>query len=142
VLAIGPLTVTSGLLLVNLPLPQTSTYATVFFCLHNHLSQQRFLFFPVHNPCRLVISFIVFIRIVYCLKLYVNVTCTQMGFVFFLRMFQDKCNRDCNRDYFQCNRNRLHFFLFIHNRNRACDKYVILIHYICDVIAPRLVVAA
>jgi len=20
----------------------------------------------------------------------------------------DKCNRDCNRDYFQCNRNRLH----------------------------------
>jgi len=28
----------------------------------------------------------------------------QMGLVFFLRMFRDKCNRD----YFQCNRNRLH----------------------------------
>jgi len=32
----------------------------------------------------------------------------QMGFVFILKMFQDKCNRDCSRDYFQCNRNRLH----------------------------------
>ena len=32
----------------------------------------------------------------------------QIGFVFVLKMFQDKCNRDCNRDYFQCNRNRLH----------------------------------
>jgi len=30
------------------------------------------------------------------------------GFVFFLRMSQDKCNRNCNRDYFQCNRNRFH----------------------------------
>jgi len=30
-------------------------------------------------------------------------------------MFQDKCNRDCNRDYYQCNRNRLHllFCLFV-----------------------------
>jgi len=32
----------------------------------------------------------------------------QMCFVFVLKMFQDKCNRDCNRDYIQCNRNRLH----------------------------------
>jgi len=32
----------------------------------------------------------------------------QMGFVFDLKMFQDKCHRDCNRDYFWCNRNRLH----------------------------------
>ena len=32
----------------------------------------------------------------------------QIGFVFFLRMFQDICNRDCNCDYFQCNRSRLH----------------------------------
>ena len=32
--------------------------------------------------------------------------------------------------------------LFIRNHNRACGKYVILIDYICDVIAPRLVVAA
>jgi len=32
----------------------------------------------------------------------------QMEFVFILKMFQDKCNRDCNRDYFQYNRNRLH----------------------------------
>jgi len=29
----------------------------------------------------------------------------HMGFVFFLRMFQDKCNS--NRDYLQCNRSRL-----------------------------------
>jgi len=33
------------------------------------------------------------------------------GFVFFLRMFQDKCNRDCNRDYLQCNRNRNRLYL-------------------------------
>jgi len=32
----------------------------------------------------------------------------QMSFVFVLKMFPDKFNRDCNRDYFQCNRNRLH----------------------------------
>jgi len=30
------------------------------------------------------------------------------GLAFFLRTFQDKCNRDYNRDYLQCNRNRLH----------------------------------
>jgi len=35
----------------------------------------------------------------------------QKGFVIVLKMFQDKCNRDCNRDYFQCNRNRF-------NRNK------------------------
>jgi len=29
-----------------------------------------------------------------------------MGFVFVLKMFQDKRSRDCNCDYFQCNRNR------------------------------------
>jgi len=23
-------------------------------------------------------------------------------------MFKDECNCDCNRDYLQCNRNRLH----------------------------------
>jgi len=43
----------------------------------------------------------------------------QMGFVFCLKMFQDKCNRDCNRDY---------------------TFSVIVIDYICDVIAPRLAV--
>jgi len=32
----------------------------------------------------------------------------QMGFVFIQKMFQDKCNRVCNRDHFQCNRNQLH----------------------------------
>jgi len=50
----------------------------------------------------------------------------QMGFVFVLKMFQD----NCNRDYFQCNRNRLHrlividyiIILFIRNRNRAGGK--------------------
>jgi len=31
----------------------------------------------------------------------------QMGFVVVPKMFQDNCNCDCNRDYFQCNRNRL-----------------------------------
>jgi len=76
-------------------------------CLHKHLSQQWFLFFPVHNPCPLVISFTAFIHIVCCLKLYLRET-MLMGFVFFLRMSQDKCNADCNRDCFQCNRNRLH----------------------------------
>jgi len=30
----------------------------------------------------------------------------QMGFVVVLKKFQDKSNRDCNRNYFQCNRNR------------------------------------
>jgi len=34
------------------------------------------------------------------------------GIYFRVKMFQDKCNRDCNCDYFQCN----------HNRNRLyCD---------------------
>jgi len=32
----------------------------------------------------------------------------QMDFVPFLKMFQDKCNRDCNRDHLQCNCNGLH----------------------------------
>jgi len=35
---------------------------------------------------------------------------TQMGFAFFLKMFQDKCIRDYSRDYFQCTRNRLHCY--------------------------------
>jgi len=38
----------------------------------------------------------------------------QMGFVFVLKMFQDKCNRD----YFQSNRYRLHCDFLIRNRNR------------------------
>jgi len=61
----------------------------------------------VLDPYRFVISFIAFIHIVYCLKIYLHQT-IQMGFVFVLKMLQDKCNRDCNRDYFQCNPNRLH----------------------------------
>jgi len=63
----------------------------------------------VHDPYTLVISFIALIQIECFLKIYLHKT-MQMGFVFFLRMFPDKCNRDCNRDYFQCNRNlnRLH----------------------------------
>jgi len=32
----------------------------------------------------------------------------QMGFVFILKMFQDKCNCDYNCDSFQCYRNQLH----------------------------------
>jgi len=31
----------------------------------------------------------------------------QIGIVFVPKMFQDKYNRDCNRDYFKCDRNRL-----------------------------------
>jgi len=59
------------------------------------------------DPYRLVISFTAFINIVCCLKTYLHQT-MQIGFVFVLKMHQDKCNRDCNRDYFQCNRNWLH----------------------------------
>jgi len=66
-----------------------------------------FFVFPVLDPDRLVISFIALIHIVRCLKIYLHTT-LQIDFTFFLRMFQDKCNRDCNRDYLQCNRNRLH----------------------------------
>ena len=33
----------------------------------------------------------------------------QIRFVFVLKMFQDKCNRDFNRGYLQCNRNRLYW---------------------------------
>jgi len=58
------------------------------------------------DPYRLVISFIAFINIVCCLKRYLHQT-MKMGFVFVLKMFQDKGNQDCNHDYFQCNRNRL-----------------------------------
>jgi len=62
----------------------------------------------VFDPYRLVISFIaLMIHIVCCLKIYLHQT-MQMGFVFVLKMFQGKCNRDCNCDYFQRNRNRLH----------------------------------
>jgi len=67
-------------------------------------NQYLFFFFPVRDPYRSVISFIALIHIVCCLKIYLQTM--QMGFVFFLRMFQDKCNRDCNGDYFQCNRNQ------------------------------------
>jgi len=39
-------------------------------------------------------------------------------------MFQDKFNRSCNRDYFQCNRYQLQYIviMFIRNHNLACDK--------------------
>jgi len=42
-------------------------------------------------------------HIIYCLKIYLHQT-MRMDFVFFLTMFQDKRNRD----YCQCNPNRLH----------------------------------
>jgi len=62
----------------------------------------------VLDPYRLIISFIALFHMVCCLKTYLHKT-TQMSFVFFLRMFQDQYNRDCDRDYLQCNRNnRLH----------------------------------
>jgi len=55
-------------------------------------------FFPVLDLYRLVISFIAFIHILCCLKIYLHQT-IQMGFVFLLKMFEDKCNHDCIRDY-------------------------------------------
>jgi len=59
----------------------------------------------VLDPYRSVILFIALIHIVCCLKICLHKT-MQMCFVFFLWIFQDKWNRDCNRDYLQCNRNR------------------------------------
>jgi len=63
-----------------------------------------FYFFPVLDPYRLVISFVALIHIA---KMYLHQT-VQMSFLSVLKMFQDKCNLDCNHDDFQCNRNRLH----------------------------------
>jgi len=83
-----------------------------------------FFFFPVLDPYRVAILFIALIHIVYCMKIYLHQT-MQMGFIFVLKMFQDKCNRDRYRDCFQCNRNRLHCYiviLFFLNRNQACGK--------------------
>jgi len=63
----------------------------------------------------------------------------QMGFVFSLRMFQDKCNLDCNRDYFQCNRNgnRLHCdFVYSQSQSSRWQVIGIVIDHICAAIAP------
>jgi len=97
VLASGTLTVVSGLRSVKFcPLAQTS--ATQLCLLSAQTSQSTinviFLLSDL-NFYRLVISFIAFIHAVCCLKLYFPET-MQMG-CFFLRMFQDKANRD----YFQ-----------------------------------------
>ena len=70
--------------------------------LNNHCN-----LFPVLGPYKLIISLIAFINIVCGLKIYLHQT-MQMRFVFVLKMFQANFNRDCNRDSFQCNRNRLH----------------------------------
>jgi len=76
---------------------------------------------------KLVISFIAFINIVSCLKIYLHQT-MHMGFVFVLKTFQDKCNRDCNRDRFVITFNAIVLIidyiviLFIRNRNRAGGK--------------------
>jgi len=73
----------------------------------------------VLDPYRLVISFIALIHIVCCLKIYLHKT-MQIGFAFFLRMFQDKCVIaiviviTLNVDYI--------VILFIRNRNRAGGK--------------------
>jgi len=50
---------------------------------------------------------ILFIALIHIVKTYLHQT-VQIVFLFVLKMFQDKCNRDCNCDYFQCNLNRLH----------------------------------
>jgi len=69
-------------------------------------NQCVFYFFPVLGP-RLVISFITLIHIVCCRKILHQTM--WMGFVFVLNLFPDKCKCDYNRDYFKCNRNRLHY---------------------------------
>ena len=101
---------TSGLLSAKFSPWLKLLLTQLFCCLHKHLSQQLmlFFFFAVLNLYRLIISFIAFIHIVRCLKLYLR-EATQMDLIAFLRMFQNKCDRDCNRDYFQCNRNQIHY---------------------------------
>jgi len=49
----------------------------------------------VLDPDKLAISFTALIHIICCLKIYLHQTMEDV---------QDKCNRDCNCDYFQCNR--------------------------------------
>jgi len=44
------------------------------------------------------------------------------GFVLFLRMFQDKCNRDRNRDYFHAMVTDQTVILFVRYRNDAYGK--------------------
>jgi len=63
--------------------------------------------FQVLDPQQIVISFIAFIDMARCLKIYLHQT-RQIGFIFILKMFHDKCNCNCNCDYFQCNQNKLH----------------------------------
>jgi len=55
----------------------------------------------VLDPYRLVIAFIALIHIVLSKSVIAS-----NDFVFVLKMIQDKCSRSCNRDYFQCNRER------------------------------------
>ena len=71
-------------------------------------------FFPVRNPYRLVILFVAFIHIVCCLSIHLYQT-MHIDMFFSEDVKRDKCNRDCNRDYYQCYRNRLHlwFCLFV-----------------------------
>jgi len=42
----------------------------------------------------------------------------QTGFVFVLKMFQEKCNRDCNRDRVIA----IDYMVILFIRNRACGK--------------------
>jgi len=77
-----------------------------------------FLFFSSYSVIR---------NFIYCIRSHFN--CLKNAYIkpckcFFclLKMSEDKRNRDCNRVYFQCNRNRLHLILFIRNCNRACGK--------------------
>jgi len=70
----------------------------------------------VLDPYRLVILFIAFIHIVCCLKIYFHQT-IQMGFVFFLRIFQDKCNHDYNGDYLAYHVIAIDYIVILFNRN-------------------------
>jgi len=61
------------------------------------------IFFLVLNPYRLVISFIAFIRI----ECYLNI-CSRLLTSNHADGSFWGCLDKCNRDYFQCNHNRLH----------------------------------
>jgi len=52
-----------------------------------------------NNYYKFYFSFIAFINIMCRLKIYLH-QAMHMGFVFILKMFQDKYNRFCYRDYF------------------------------------------
>ena len=114
---------------VFFPMAQTSNYATGLWTAHTSqktISLLWFLFFQVLNPYRLLISFVAFIRIVCCLNIYSTYITSNHANGYFWGCL-DKCNRDCNRDYFQRNRNRflLRFCLFVVVMKHVTSTFVL-----------------